>query len=55
MPQASKYAEDTELQETEIDAAGIKIHAKSRVKRIEIGNVGASILISKIPCFPCIP
>ena len=26
MPQASKYAENTELQEAEIDAAGIKIH-----------------------------
>jgi hypothetical protein len=28
MPQASKYAENTELQKTEIDAAGIKIRGK---------------------------
>jgi hypothetical protein len=28
MPQASKYTENTELQKTEIDAAGIKIHGK---------------------------
>jgi hypothetical protein len=35
MPQASKYTENTELQETEIDAAGIKtqrMHGKERLE-----------------------
>jgi len=35
MPQASKYTENTELQETEIDAKGIKtqrMHGKERLE-----------------------
>jgi hypothetical protein len=45
MPQASKYAENAELQETKIDAAGIKIRRRrgNSVPRRNAGTVATGV------------
>jgi hypothetical protein len=53
MPQASKYTENTELQKTEIDAAGIKTREKhGRELGQAFGSHGVLAPVTAIPS-PC--